>query len=289
MQKIKFVTDSASDISLTEEAHHPSLLVMNYKVTLGDLGFTSRIDMSDEDFYRSLSETEDIPTTAQLTSFEFYDVFESIYNDGYTHVIVTLINKEASATFSNAERAIGEFFVDHPDAKGRIVITLLDSRTYSGGYGHTVLSAVKMAEDGCSYDDIISFMRDDIEHRVIYFAPFTLKYAKKSGRIPGAVAVVGEALGIKPIMRIYDHKIVNSEMVRGDKKLPQKIAEKSFAEMDRGSEYCVVYGSEPVDGEHMADAMRALCGYGPIGFYRINPIVCSHSGPRVIGVIFRSK
>lgn len=289
MQKIKFVTDSASDISLTEEAHHPNLLVMNYKVTLGDLGFTSRIDMSDEEFYKALSETDEIPTTAQLTSFEFYDVFEGIFNDGYTHIILTLINKEASATFSNAERAIDEFFADHPDAKDSFVITLLDSRTYSGGYGHTVLSAVKMAEGGSSYDDIVSLMRDDIEHRVIYFAPFTLKYAKRSGRIPGAVAVVGEALGIKPIMRIYDHKIVNSEMVRGDKKLPQKIAEKSFAEMDTGSEYCVVYGSEPIDGEHMADAMRSVCGYGPIGFYRINPIVCSHSGPRVIGVIFRSK
>ena len=58
MNKIKFVTDSASDITVDFENQHENLLVMNYKVTLGEIGFTSRIDMSNKDFYKELANTD---------------------------------------------------------------------------------------------------------------------------------------------------------------------------------------------------------------------------------------
>ena len=289
MNKIKFVTDSASDITVDYENQHENLLVMNYKVTLCDKGFTSRVDMSNEDFYKELADTDEIPTTSQLTFFEFSDVFEQLYSERYRHVIVTLINAEASATVGNAVAAKNDFFVNHPEAKDMFTIDIIDSRTYTGGYGYTVMRAVEMEESGSSYDDILRFMNDEIEHSVIYFVPFTLKYAQRSGRIPGALAAVGETLGIKPIMRIYDHKIVNSDMVRGEKKIYSKIALKVINEMEDKSPYCVVYGSVEKDADIMSDVMEKLCGYPPASFFRINPIVSSHSGPHVIGIIFREK
>lgn len=288
MEKIKFITDSASDITLEEENAHENLTVMNFKVTLGDLDFVSRLEMTTDQFYKALSETEDIPKTAQLTIFEFVEAYEKAYNEGYTHILVTLINSEGSATFGNSVAAVDRFFEEHPEAKGKLEIVNIDSRSYTGGYGYPVKEAVKMAEAGKSFAEIVAYVQDVIDHLVIYFAPYTLKYARKSGRIPGAVAVVGEALGIKPIMRIYDHVIANDEMVRGEKKLIGKLADKAMTEIEAGSPYNVVYGCNPEDGQALAAEMTARMGYPPVDFYQINPIVASHSGPKVVGVIFRS-
>lgn len=288
MEKIKFLTDSGSDITLEQENAHENLSVLNFRVTLGDLDFVSRIEMTTQQFYEALASTEDLPKTAQLTVFEFEDAYEKAYNEGYTHILVTLINSEGSATFGNSVAAKNRFFEDHPDAKGKLEIVNIDSRSYTGGYGYPVLEAVKMAEEGKSFAEIVSYVQDVIDHLVIFFAPYSLKYARKSGRIPGAVAVVGEALGIKPVMRIYDHEIVNDVKVRGEKNLIPKIAERTMSEIVPGSPYNIVYGSVEEDAKAMAAEMTRLAGYPPVGFYQINPIVASHSGPHVVGVIFRS-
>lgn len=288
MEKIKFITDSASDITSEQEARY-GIKVLNFKITLGDKGFTSRVDITNEEFYELLEQSPEIPTTAQLTVFEFTELFEALYKEGYTHAIVTLINSEASATYSNAEAAIEGFYAENPDAKSAFKIALIDSRNYTAGYGHAVIEGAKMAEAGKSADEIEAFMRDWIAHLTIFFAPYTLKYARKSGRIPGATAVVGEALGIKPIMRIYDHKIENDEMVRGEKKLIGKIADKTIAEMIEGTPYCTVYGSNPKDGEDMTAAMTERLGYGPVDVCQVGAIITAHAGPRVVGVVFQSK
>lgn len=288
MEKIKFITDSASDITVEQEAQY-GIKVLNYKITLGDKGFTSRVDLTNEQFYNLLEHSDEIPTTAQLTIFEFIDLFEEVFKDGYTHAIVTLINKDASATYSNAVTAIEQFYDENPEAKDCFKITLIDSRSYTCGYGYAVVEGAKLAREGKSAEEIEAFMRDWIAHLTIYFAPFSLKYARKSGRIPGATAVVGEALGIKPIMRIYDHQILNDEMVRGEKKLIAKIADKSVAEMIEGTPYCVVYGSEQKDGEEMVVAMTERLGYPPADICQVGAIITAHAGPRVVGVVLQSK
>lgn len=288
MEKIKLITDSGSDITVEEENAHECLQVLNFKVSLGELDFVSRIELSTEQFYEELAKTEAMPKTAQLTIFDFMDAYEKAYNEGYTHVLVVLINKEASATYGNCVAAIARFFEEYPDAVGKLTIHTIDSRSYTGGYGAPVKEAVKMVEEGKSFDEIVTYVQDEIDHLVIYFAPYSLKYARKSGRIPGAVAVVGEAMGIKPIMRIYDHEIKNHEMVRGEKKLIGKMADNVMTEIETGKPYQIVFGNNPSDGRQMAQVMTERLGYGPVGFYQINPIVTSHSGPKVVGVIFRS-
>ncbi len=288
MEKIKFITDSASDISLEDEKEY-GITVLNYKITVGDKGYVSRIDVSNRQYYDILAASPEIPKTSQIFTHEFVDLFEDIYSQGYTHVIMTLINREASATFSNAETAISDFYSDHPEARQRMEIKLIDSRNYTYGYGYPVIEGVKMADRGMSYDEIVKFIEDWLKHLVIYFVPYTLKYAKKSGRIPGAVAVVGEALGIKPIMRIYDHVIANSVMARGEKRVVPTLVDKTMSEIIEGTPYITLYGCEDKDGDAITKAMTEAVGYPPEKCVQIGPIISSHSGPRVAGVVFQSK
>ncbi len=288
MERIKFITDSASDITPEQEAKY-DIKVLNYKITLGSKGYISRVDITNQQFYDLMAQSPDIPTTSQITLFEFVDLFQEVYRDGYSHAIVTLINSEGSATYANAIAARDQFYQDTPGAEEEFKIILIDSRSYTGGYGHAVIEGAALYEAGRSAAEIEAFMREWISHLVIFFAPYSLKYARKSGRIPGATAVVGEALGIKPIMRIYNHEIINNEMVRGEKKLVGRIADKTLEEMIPGTPYCVVYGSQQKDCEEMAAVMTERVGYPPVECYQAGSIITSHSGPRVVGTIFQSK
>ena len=154
---------------------------------------------------------------------EYAEVFKELYKQGYTDVINTTINSQGSATYGNSLMAVDMFFEENPEAKGKINFYNIDGRGYTGGYGYAVIQGAKKARKGMEAKDIVAFMKDWIDNCVIFFAPYTLKYARKSGRIPSAAAFVGEVMGLKPVMRIQDNKIVTETKVRGDKAVIPKI------------------------------------------------------------------
>ena len=146
-----------------------------------------------------------------------------------------------------------------------------------------------MVKEGKTVEEIVEFAKDWVEHCVVYFVPYTLKYASKSGRIPSAAAFVGDKLGIKPVMRIYDHVISTALTVRGEKRVVKKIAEKTLADIEKGTPYMIVYGDNIEIRNQMAEEMTRLLGYEPVDFYQIGAAIASNAGPTVTGVIFREK
>ena len=285
---IKLMTDSASDIS-PELEKELDIRIIPFSVAVGNKSYVSRRDFDNEGFYALLESSEEIPTTCQVTAFEFYEIYEEIFAQGYSDLITTLINAEGSATYANAVMAAERFFEAHPERRAVFHIHTLDSRTYTGGYGYPVVEGARMARAGRPAEEIVAYIRGWLEKATIYFAPFTLKYARKSGRIPSAAAFVGDAVGLKPIMRIFDHKIITDEKIRGAKKVVPRIVEKTLADMEPGSPYCVVYGSDKAVLEEMLQAITAAVGYAPADVYQIGAAIAINAGPQVIGTIFRGK
>lgn len=218
MEKIKIFTDSASDIT-HENEKHLDIGMFNFNIAMGEKSYVSRVDFNNEEFYKLMGEYDGIPTTSQITAYEFQEMYEKFYKEGYTDLIGILINSEGSATYENSLMAYKLFVEEHPEAEGKFRVHSIDSRNYSGAYGYAVVEAAKMVGEGKSAAEIVAFVKDWVDHCVIYFVPYTLKYASKSGRIPSAAAFVGDKLGIKPVMRIYDHKISTALTVRGEKGL----------------------------------------------------------------------
>ncbi len=288
MSKIKFITDSASDIS-REDEQSLGIQVLPFPVSFGDKTYLSRVDMTDEQFYEMLEAADALPTTSQITVFQYGEAFETAYEDGYTAVINTTINSEGSGTYNSACLAAQMFYETHPEAKRFFRIHNIDGASYTAAYGHAVVTGAKLAQQGKSADEIVAVMKDWIEHCVIYFVPYTLKYASKSGRIPSAAAFVGELVGLKPVMRIADNRIVTNDKIRGEKKIIPTIVKKVQADMEPGSEYIILQGSHPEDGANLAAAMTESTGSAPAASYTIGAAIAINAGPRVMGVAFKAK
>ena len=287
MRKIQIMTDSASDISTADEKQH-SISVIPFPVTLGGKSYTSRVDFDNEGFYALMAEHDDIPTTSQITPFQFVDIYLQQARAGVTDLILVLINSKGSSTYDNSVQAIRLFHEDYPEYPDFRVHSF-DGMGYNACYGVPVVEAAKMLEAGAGVEEICAWLEDVLPRRQVYFGIYDLKYAARSGRIPTAAAFLGNKLNLKPVMKIFDREITTAAKCRGEKKLVEKITQLSLSDMEPGTPYQVVYGCDESCLEEICAAMREALGYEADAVYQIGAAVAANAGPRVVGVAFTRK
>lgn len=288
MRKIQIMTDSASDISYADEQKY-SISVIPFPITLGDKSYTSRVDFDNEQFFTLMAQHDEIPKTAQITPFQFQQIYLREARAGVTDLILVLINSKGSSTYDNSLQAIDLFFEEYPQYREVLHIHSFDGMGYNALYGSPVVHAAQMCDDGASVEEILQYLTEILPRRQIYFGIYDLKYAAKSGRIPTAAAFLGSALNLKPVMKIFDHSITTAAKCRGERKLVQKVAEMSIADMEPGTPYELVYGNDTSCLEELRHLMVQKLGYEPASVYQIGAAVAANSGPRVVGAAFTRK
>lgn len=288
MEKIRIITDSASDINYEDEKNL-DIKILPFQVALGDKSYTSRVDFDNDGFYDLMTQYDEIPKTSQITPFEFQELYLEEAKAGYTDIILVLINSHGSATYGNSLMAKEMFFEEHPEYEGKLNIYNIDGKGYSALYGAPVVNAAEMIKEGKAASDIAAYLKEAIDNRRIYFGMYTLRYAGKSGRIPSAAAFVGDRLNLKPIMKISDNEITTGAKVRGESKLIPKIVDMCLADMKPDSPYEIIYGSDIDAGEELEARMLEKVGYGPTSYYQIGAAVAANAGPKTVGICFYLK
>lgn len=288
MSKIQIMTDSASDISSLDEQKY-SIEVIPFPITLGDKTYLSRVDFDNEQFFDLMVQYDEIPKTAQITPFQFQEIYLKQAQAGVTDLILVLINSKGSSTYNNSVLAIDMFYDEYPQYRDVLHIHSFDGMGYNALYGAPVVHAAQMCADGASLDDILGYLTDILPRRKIYFGIYDLKYAAKSGRIPTAAAFVGTALNMKPIMRIFDRSITTAAKCRGERKLVEKVAQMSIEDMEPGTPYEIIYGNDSGCLEELQRLMVQQLGYEPSAAYQIGAAVAANSGPKVAGISFIIK
>ena len=288
MSKIQIMTDSASDISYADEQKY-AISVIPFPITLGNRTYTSRVDFDNEQFFSLMAQYDEIPKTAQITPFQFQEIYLREAQAGVTDLILVLISSKGSSTYDNAVQAIERFYEGYPEYRDVLHIHSFDGMGYNALYGSSVVHAAQMCADGAPLEAILQYLTDILPRRQLYFGIYDLTYAAKSGRIPTAAAFFGTKLGLKPVMKIFDNGITTAAKCRGERKLVEKIAEMSIADMEPGSPYELVYGNDPACLEELRCLMVQQLGYEPAAAYQIGAAVAANSGPRVVGAAFTRK
>lgn len=284
--RIKISTDSVADIpvSLREALN---INVVGLPLMVGGREYMDGYDITPEDLYPHLDQDEKLPTHAQLPPFAYVEVFERFWKKGYTDLIHTTVNAKGSGTYQTALQAKEMFYEEHPEARENYKIHIIDSRTYSMVYGYGVVQMAKMAIDGCSAKEIIAFMQDWLENVRVMFVPMNLKCVRKSGRVSAAAALLGDAMGLKPIITFEngDSKILAK--VRGQKKVISTVVEKVKKEKKPGTTYVVARGCSDELSEQFKAACEAAIGEAPALEFRLGCIISINTGSDVFGVLYR--
>jgi DegV family protein with EDD domain len=288
MEKIRIITDAASDISKADELRY-GIRVIPFAITIGDKSYMSRVELSNNEFYDLMESCDTLPVTSQVSPFDFEELYLEEARAGYTELILVLINSKGSATYDNSIIAKNTFFAEHPEYVGKVNIRSFDSCGYSAIYGAPVIEAAKLLEQGESADSIAAYLSEALKRRQIYFGIYGLKYAARSGRIPTAAAFIGDKLNLKPVMKIRENAITTAAKCRGENRLIRRVAELAITDMKPDAPYQIIYGSDETCRDELSRIMTESLGYPPQDSYQIGAVIAANCGPKIVGVAFDVK
>ena len=286
--KIKISTDSTSDIPLSvrEELNISMLPIM---LISEDKEYRDGIDITPEEFYPILATTEKLPTSSAVTPFLYTELYEETYREGYTDQIHVTINSKGSGTYQNAVLARDMFYQEHPEAKDDFRIHILDSLTYSMGYGLAVIEAAKMAKNGECVTDILAIIQDFLAHSRILVVPLDLKCVKKSGRVSAAAAFVGDAIGLKPIITFENGESKILEKVRGEKAALKKLIEMFREEYVPGKPYTMAMAANTEAAATLRAALQAELNTDTVNDFFLGCIISVNIGQNAVGIVYYQK
>ena len=243
MSKIAILTDSSCDIP-QELAEKYGIDIMGFHILLDDVDYVERESCTNAEFYEKMRAAKGIPSTAAITPLQFCEKYCQYVDEGYTDVIHVPINRSGSSTYNNAVMAQGMLREERPEH--HLKIHLLDPHTYSMPFGWYVCEMARKLKNGAEISHVIHEFEAQMDKIEIVLGPFSLKQMKKSGRISAAAAVMGELMGIRPIITLIDGKTKVEAKVRGDDKVVPAMVElaKKRSEGVEPSEIIKDYGAD---------------------------------------------
>lgn len=203
MGRVAVATDSNSGIT-QKEAEKLGIRVLPMPFFINGELYLEDITLSQEEFYKRLSEDADI-STSQPSPGDVIDLWDEILKE-YDEIVYIPMSSGLS---SSCETAIGL----SQDYDGKVHV--IDNQRISISQRQSVLDALEMAKKGMGaqeIDDVL--MREKLEAS-IYITVDTLKYLKKGGRVTPAAAAIGTVLNLKPVLQIQGEKLDSFAKVRG--------------------------------------------------------------------------
>ncbi len=285
MYNIKILTDSGCDIPVKAKLKNVDILGF-YITTEDGKSYEERFEITNKEYYKILENCEKIPSTAHITMMRYGERYEQHMRDGVTDLIVVTINGGASATYNAAVMAKDNFYEEYPDSKMNIYV--LDSVSYSVGYGWPIMQADKMIKDGISPDALITFLKNQFDRTEIIISAYSLKFMKKSGRISAAAAFAGEVMGLKPVISLLKGQTKVLAKVRGDKLVIPALI-KTFKERAINTdEYIIGYTDEDKGKELYAACVKEI-GTPPVLSIELGSAVATNAGNHSIGILYYTK
>ena len=282
MSKYVVLTDSTCDLP-EEAAKQHNIDIVCFKIALDGEGYTERVDFTPEQFCEMLKKASGLPTTAQITQFEFFDKFEEYDRQGVEQTLYISINAGGSGTNAAAHAAAAQFHEEHPDS--RMEIFIVDSHAYSMAEGAGVVEAKQKLDAGETMESVVEYLNDKYAKMEILLTAYTLKVIRKSGRISAAAAIAGDLLGIHPIFTLNDGVSQVVKKVRGDKAVVSSMATTMASRMAQGTPYYIGVSDHKYDEEYV-EACTKKVGYAPVGIFHLGCAVLSNTGAEAVGLVF---
>ena len=258
--KVAFLTDSCSDIpqELTDKY---GIDVIGFHIMLDGKEYLERKDMTNDQFYEMMRQSKSVPTTAAITQLEWVDIY-------------------AKYELLEDER---------PGHKMKI--HLIDSHTYSMPYGWYLCECARKVRAGEPLDACLREMQDKLARVEICLAAYSLRQMKKSGRVSAAAAVVGDLMGIRPIISLNDGISKVEAKVRGDNNVPPAMVKwvKSRVDDVKKMPYMVAYSSSTAKRDELVKLCKKEFGHAPLLVFQLGGVVSANTGPDGIAIVFEGK
>ena len=273
--KTAIMVDSGCDIS-QEFIEQYDIKVLRLKVLYGDRMYSDGLDIDPLEVYRRFP--QEIPTTSTPNMYEVSELVNEIKSEGYEKIIGITISSGLSGTYNAVAMAFEEEDIE---------AFAFDTKNISIGAGLLAMWAAKKLSEGWTFEAVKHGLNDKINDSKVFFYMDTLDYLRKGGRISPAVAIVGKALNLKPIISCNEKGTYYTvSKIRGQHKGLEKLMDSLKDYIGDKKAYLAIMNG---DGTRYLDVIRARikemfpqCEV--VVDKQITATMAIHTGPGLIGV-----
>ncbi len=286
MSNFVIYTDSACDIKPEIlEQWGVSCKALTFRFNDSDREFSNN-DMPESEFYAKMR-AGGIAKTAAVNVEEFVAGFEVYLSQGLD-LLYLGFSSGLSTTYNSARLAAEQLSERYPDRK----IITVDSLSASAGFGLMLYHLLKKKDEGATIEEVAAYAQELIPHLCHWFTVDDLVYLKRGGRISPTVAVVGNMLGIKPVLHMDDEgHLINITKVRGRKTSIQALAQK-YGELalNVGNDTVFIsHGDCEADARELESILKNKYGASVEIITYVGPVIGAHSGPGTLALFFLGK
>ena len=287
MRNVIIMSDSTCDLS-KDIIEKRNIYTIPLKVCFEEEVYLDQVNITSTELYKKVEEKGMLPKTAAATIDEFAEILTKLVKEG-NDVIYTGIGSKLSSTYQNlliSLNEVGEDIASH--------VFPVDSLNLSTGTGLLVLKMCDMRDNGMSAKDIQEEANKLVNCVRAQFSVKELEFLHKGGRCSGTTKFFGTMLRIRPILRVFDGKIILSEKIFGrfEKSLNTQIQDLVDNIKNIDYDYLFITHSE---GDEYADYIlenipaEVKSKFKNIYVTKAGCVISSHCGKGTIGILYIRK
>lgn len=212
--KIAIATDTNSGITAME-GEKLGVFVLAMPVNLEETIHYEGIDITSEQLYEAMRQHRDV-STSQPSPGQLMELWDGILAKGYDEIVYIPMSSGLSGSCQSAA-----LFAQDYDGKVQVV----DNHRISVTQKESVISALRLVEQGHDAGQIRDFLEKHAYDASIYITVDSMEYLKKGGRVTPAAATLATVLNLKPVLTLQGDKLDAFAKVRGMKLAESKMIE----------------------------------------------------------------
>lgn len=212
--KIAIATDTNSSMTQKQADEH-DIYLLPMPVIIDGETYLEGLNIDNVQLYNAMKEHRDI-SSSQPSPGQLIEFWENILKDGYDQIVYIPMSSGLSNSCHNAI----QFSMDY-DGK----IQVVDNHRISLTQEASVLSALLLAQQGLTAEEIKNYLEERAYQASIYITVDSMEYLKKGGRVTPAAAAFASVLNLKPILTIQGDKLDTYAKARGMKQAEEKMIE----------------------------------------------------------------
>lgn len=240
-------------------------------------------NLTAEEFY-GFQRQGNYASTTQIPPAAFLPWFEPVLKAG-KDLIYFPLTSGLSGTSASAMMCMEDLRKEYP---GRTILCV-DTFCASVGQGLMVREAARKQAEGLTIQELAAWVEENRLKVGHWFTVDVFDHLKHGGRVSAAVAVVGAALQIKPMLRVDEEgRLQVVDKPRGRRRAMAALLGKMEATWDPrlGRTVLIGHGDDPDSARELEESIRAAYPEAEIYTAPIGPIIGAHTGPGMLALVF---
>ena len=281
MDNIAIMTDSNSGVT-QEQAVDMGIKVLPMPFLIDDETYFEDINLTQEQFYQKLAQDVEI-STSQPSPEAVMKAWDELLKE-YDSIVYIPMSSGLSGSCQTAKLLAQDY-------NGKVQV--VDNQRISVTQKRSVQDAAELAAAGKTAREIREYLENVKFESSIYIMLDTLKYLKKGGRITPAVAALGSALRLKPVLQIQGEKLDAFTVARTKKQGVSKMlaamesdVESRFGGMDNveNIHFAVAHTQNEEAALAFAEQVRERFGVQNVEVAPLSLSISCHIGPGSLAV-----